>query len=182
MPSRRSRVAAVALLLVTSHGVIGAQGFSRFDAGASAGGSAFGWQPRFGVNGELPVTSLGWTSLTLDGSFARIDGSSSARSELLAGGRLATVARNAGWWVGADLVRRVGLTDLVEQPRISSGGWRRIGPFTLGLAASRRTARLNSTRHFGRSVVTSFSHFDTVTGQWDSTTRVTMVPDSARTS
>lgn len=182
MPSRCCRFAAVLLPLVTPVAVLGAQGPSRLDAGASAGGSAFGWQPRLGVGGALPAASLGPARLTMEGSFARIDGSTTPRSELLAGARLSTPDPNSGWWIGADVVRRVGLTDLVEQPRVSSGGWRRIGPFTVGVAASRRTARLSDIKRFDRNVITYFSYLDSLTGRWDSTARITTVADSARTS
>ena len=182
MTSCSRRVVAVLLLLVTSAGSAAAQDLPRFDAGASAGGSAFGWQPRLGIRGETPAVPLGRARLTLDGAFARVDGANIPRSELVAGARVSTAGTPAGWWIGSDVVRRVGLPGISEQPRISSGGWRRIGPLTLGVAASRRSARLTNVEHFGRSVVTYFSNLYSVAGRWDTTATITTVQDSARSS
>jgi AMP-activated protein kinase-like protein len=182
MTSPLNRIVLGLFLLVLLPGVAAAQGLSRLEVGASVRGSVFGWLPRFGVSGELPAPLGNWARFTIDGGFAQLDSTTAARSELRAGARLSTANVDAGWWLGSDVVRRVGLSDLVEQPRISAGGWRRMGPFLVGVAASRRSAQLNEMKHSDRSVVTYFSYLDSLTGRWDSTAHMTTVTDSARSS
>ena len=182
MTSHCCRVAAFLFLFVTPLAVSHAQAAPRLDAGASAGGSVFGWQPQVGLAAESPAASLGWAAITAHASFARIEGTSAFRSSLLAGAQLSITREHGGWWMAGEVVRRSGLADVVEQPRISTGGWRRIGPLTIGIAASRRSARLSDTKYFTRDVVTYFSHLDSVSGQWDTVSRVATVADSARTS
>lgn len=182
MMSRVCRVVALLLPLITPLSLVGAQGAPLLEAGASAGGSAFGWQPQVGLAGNLPAASFGWARVSLHGSLARIDGSSTMRSELLGGGSLSTAPGGTGWWIGSDVMRRTGLKDIVEQPRVSTGGWRRIGPVTIGIAASRRSARLMDMIHFARTIVRNEGRLDTISGQWDSIPHVTTVADSARSS
>lgn len=180
MTPHRCRLVAFLIPLVTPAAVGSAQGMTHVDAGAGAGGSAFGWQPQLGLEAESGAATLGWARLTAHGSFARVDGAS--RSQLLAGARLTTAPGEAGWWMAADVIRRTGLPDLVEQPRISTGAWHRFGPLTIGLAASRRSAQLSTVRHFGRDVLTYVWQKDSISGQWDSIPRTTRVSDSAATS
>ena len=98
------------------------------DAGAGAGGSVFGWQPRVGIGAELPVISLGSTSLSWRGALDRVAASNGTSPlEIVTGARFSLASASAGWWVGGDVVHRSGFKDAVEQPRIETGGWRRIG-------------------------------------------------------
>jgi hypothetical protein len=180
MTSHRCRLVTCLFPFVTPAVIASGQGMPRFDAGAGAGGSAFGWQPQLGLGAETPGASLGSARLTVHGSFARVQGSSG--SQLLAGARLGTAPGDGGWWMAADVVRRTGVPDLVEQPRISTGGWRRIGPLTIAIAASRRSAQLSTVRHFARDVLTYVMRQDSLSGQWDSIPRLTSVADSAATS
>lgn len=159
-----------------------AQTLPRLEAGAGAGGSAFGWQPKVGLGGESPTISLGWMALSAHGSFARIDGAGVVRSASIAGARLSVGAGDRGWWLAGDVIRRAGLHDLIEQPRISGGGWGRFGPLTIAVSASRRAAQLSDTRYFTREVVTYFDQLDSVSGQWDTIPHTTTVADSARTN
>lgn len=158
------------------------QTLPRLEAGAGSGGSAFAWQPQVGISAESPSTSLGSMSLSAHGSFARIDGAGVLRSALLAGARLSVGTSDRGWWLAGDVVRRTGLRELAEQPRISGGGWGRFGPLTIAVSASRRSAQLSDTRYFTREVVTYFDQLDSLTGQWDTIPRTTTVADTARTN
>lgn len=182
MTFRGCRVVAFPLLLITPLVSSGAQSIPRFDAGAGAGGSAFGWQPQLGLGVEAPAVSLGSMWLMTHGSIARVDAGGATRSELLSGAKLSTAPGTTGWWIGTDFVRRTGLRDLIEQPRITAGGWRRIGPVTIGISASRRSARLTDVRHFTREILKYETHLDSISGQWDSVPRLTMVNDSTRTN
>jgi hypothetical protein len=181
MSYRRCRVVAVAVLFVTSPSALRAQAAPRLEAGASAGGSAFGWQPHLGVGGELPLPALGRTHVSLHGGFAQFAASAAPRSQMIGGATLSTAPGNSGWWLGGEAVRRSGLKDLSERPRVSTGGWYRFGPLTMGITASRRSADWSAVTHSVRSIVSYVSHQDSLTGYWDSTRTVTSVTDSTRT-
>ena len=181
MTSRSCRIVALLILLTTSATVLRAQTVPRLEAGASAGGSAFGWEPHVGFGGEVMVPPLGIFRAALHGSMSRFDASSSmARSEMTGGLRLSTAPATAGWWFGVGVVRRTGLKDLTEGPRISTGGWSRIGPVVLGLSSSRRSAQLSTLSHFSRDLVTSYASLDSITGRWHTTSTTTRVLDSSR--
>lgn len=182
MTSRFRRLVAFLVPLATGSAVAGAQTVPRVEAGASAGGSAFGWQPHIGVGGELLVPPLGAVRASLHGTMAKFDATNAARSEMTRGAKLSTPPGDQGWWLSADVVRRTGLKDLAERPRISSGGWRRIGPVIVGVAASRRSADLATVRYVDRELTTHFSYLDSITGEWDTTSTTTTVTDTARTS
>jgi hypothetical protein len=180
MTSRERRfIAAIVPLVIATH-LVDAQGPSRLDAGAGAGGSVFGWQPRIGIAGALQAASLGPAALSWHGSLDRVAAPSTSMYELTSGGRLFVAGHSAGWWLGGDLIRRGGFKDAVEQPRIETGGWRRIGNVVVTLSAARRSADMNSMLHFTRNVTSYYAYLDSITGRWDSTLVARTVGDSAR--
>jgi len=152
------------------------------DAGAGAGGSVFGWQPRVGIGAELPVISLGSTSLSWRGALDRVAASNGTSPlEIVTGARFSLASASAGWWVGGDVVHRSGFKDAVEQPRIETGGWRRIGNVVVSVSGARRsTSDLSS--YATRRVSTYFKYLDSLTGRWDSTLVTQTFGDSNRVS
>jgi hypothetical protein len=180
MTSRESRLVAVIFLLVAVAGPVGAQAPARFDAGAGAGGSAFGWQPRVGLGSETQALSLGVLRASMYGSLHRFAGVSAAQYDVAAGARLSSAPGANGWWLGRDVVRHNGFKDAVEQPRIETGGWHRIGPVVVTISAARRSAALSGMALFTRSVTRYYAYLDSVTGHWDSTRVTRDVTDSVR--
>jgi len=157
-----------------------AQTVLRFDAGGGAGGSAFGWQPRVGLNGEMQAGSLGPIRTLLRGALDRVAAPSSSPYELFGGVRLASPTGPTGWWVGAALMKRNGFKDAVEQPRIETGGWRRFGNVVVTVSAARRSAALSGTAYSSHSVTNTNVYLDTATGHWDSVRVVRTITDSTR--
>ena len=172
----------VTLLVLLAVVPLDAQTLSRFDADGGAGGSAFGWQPRIGLNGELQAGSLGPIRALLHGALDRVTAPASSQYELLGGARLASAPAATGWWLGASVLKRNGFKDAVEQPRIETGGWRRIGNVVVSVSAVRRSAAVSGTARFSRSVSDTYVYLDSTTGHWDSTRVVRTVADSARRS
>ena len=180
MTLRECRLVTLFVLLVAVP--LDAQTLARLDAGGGAGGSAFGWQPRIGLNGEMQAGSLGSIRALLHGALDRVAAPTSSQYELLGGVRLASAPTATGWWLGATALKRNGFKDAVEQPRIETGGWRRIGNVVVSISAVRRSAAVSGTAHFSRSVTNSYVYLDSTTGHWDSTRVVRTVADSARRS
>ena len=172
----------VPLLVLSAIAPLEAQTLSRFEAGAGSGGSAFGWQPRVGLNGEMPATSLGPIRALLRGALDRVAAPASSPYELFGGARLATPAGPTGWWLGATVMKRNGFKDAIEQPRIETGGWRRIGNVVVTVSAARRKAALSGMGYSYRTVTNTNVYLDTLTGKWDSVRVVTHVTDSSRRS
>jgi len=174
-------VAAILPLAIVTH-QLAAQAPSRLDAGGGAGGSVFGWQPRVGIGAELPVASLGAATISWRGALDRVTSSNgSSPFELVSGARVTLSSASSGWWVGGDVVRRSGFKDAVEQPRIETGGWRRIGSFVLTVSGARRSTSSLSA-YSVRRVNSYFKYLDTLTGRWDSTLVTQTFGDSSRGS
>ena len=184
MTARTCRLALVAIAALAMAGPLGAQLPDRLDAGAGAGsgGSVFGWQPRVGVTGSVRALSLGSALLDWHGALARVAGPAVSMVEASTGARLAVGASEAGWWIGSDVIRRSGFKDVVEQPRVETGGWRRIGPVVVTISAARRNAALAEMRQISRRSTSFFVFQDTLTGRWDSTEVTRTLNDSARVS
>lgn len=183
MKARDCRLAAVILPFAIAVHRVAAQAPSRLDAGAGAGGSVFGWLPRVGVNAELPVLALAGGSLSLHGAFDRVAASNgSSPFELVSGARVSMASASSGWWLGGDVVRRSGFNDAVEQPRIETGGWRRIGNFVLTVSGARRSTSNLIASAGGRRMTSYVKYLDTLTGRWDSTLVTQTFGDSTRGS
>ena len=184
MIRRACRLFVVVAALIATADPVGAQLPERLDAGAGAGsgGSVFGWQPRVGVNGSVRAASLGSVLLDWHGALARITAPTVSMVEATTGARLAVGAPATGWWIGGDVIRRSGFKDAVEQPRIETGGWRRIGNVVVTVSAVRRNAALAEMRQITRSSTSYFVFQDTLTGRWDSTLVTRTFNDSARVS
>ena len=172
----------VTLLVLAGTAPLEAQAFSRFDAGGGAGGSAFGWQPRVGLDAEMEAASLGPLRALLRGALDRVAAQTISPYELLGGARLVSPPGARGWWVGAAMVKRNGFKDAVEKPRIETGGWRRLGSVVVTVSAARRSAALSGMAHYSHDAISTSVYFDTLTGHWDSTRVVTTVTDSTRRS
>jgi hypothetical protein len=182
MTSRRCRFAEAIIPLIMNASPLAAQIAGRFDAGGGAGGSVFGWQPRVQLGGALQAASLGEFALTLHGAVDRVSALSSSNFELVTGARLSTRSVDRGWWLGGDVVRRSGFEDAVEEPRIETGGWRRIGNVVLTITGARRSAAFSATSRVSRQI-TGFSVFqDTLTGHLDSIPFTRSETDSSRVS
>ena len=182
MTARACRLAAAILPLAVCAHRVAAQPPRRLDAGAGAGGSVFGWQPRMGIGAELPVVSLGNASMSLRGELDRVAASNgSSPFELVSGARVTLSSAHSGWWVGGDVVRRSGFRDVVEQPRVETGGWRRIGNFVLSISGARRSTSSWS-GYAVRHATSYLKYLDTLTGRWDSTLVTQSVGDSSRGS
>ena len=180
MTARDYRLAAAILPFVIAAHRVAAQEPTRLDAGGGTGGSVFGWQPRVGIGAELPVIASGDASVSWRGALDRVAASNgSSPFELVSGARVTLASASSGWWLGGDIVRRNGFKDAVEQPRIETGGWRRIGNFVLSVSGARRsTSSLGAT---GVRRVTSYvKYLDTLTGRWDSTMVTQTFGDSSR--
>jgi predicted carbohydrate-binding protein with CBM48 len=180
MKARDSRLIALILPFAIATHRVAAQGANRLDAGAGAGGSVFGWQPRVGIGADLPVMSLGNATLSWRGALDRVSASNgSSPFELVSGARVTLASPSSGWWLGSDVVRRSGFKDAVEEPRVETGGWRRIGNFVLSISGARRST--SSLATYGLRHVTSyFRYMDTLTGRWDSTMVSRTIEDSSR--
>jgi hypothetical protein len=182
MTSRRCRFTGAFIPLVISASPVGAQVAARFDAGGGAGGSVFGWQPRVQLDGALHAGSLGAVALTLHGAVDRVSALNNANYELVSGARLATRSVDRGWWLGGDVVRRSGFKDAVEEPRIETGGWRRIGNVVVTISAARRSATFSGISRVDHQV-SGFTVFrDTLTGRLDSIPFSRTETDSSRIS
>lgn len=182
MTGRDCRLAAAILPLAVAAHRLAAQPVSRLDAGAGAGGSVFGWQPRMGIGAELPVLSLGNASLSLRGALDRVSASNgSSPFELVSGARATLSSAYSGWWVGSEIVRRSGFRDVREQPRVETGGWRRIGNFVFSISGAHRTTSSWS-GYSVRHVTSYLKYLDTLTGRWDSTMVTQTFGDSTRGS
>jgi hypothetical protein len=155
---------------------------ARLEAGAGAGGSVFGWQPRVGVTGSLRAISSGALSLDWHGALARVAMPSASTYEAAAGARLSLSMPAGGWWVGGDAFRRGQFKDAIEQPRIETGGWRQLGNFALTVYAARRSAAMQGTSYFTHTSTSYFTFLDTSTGRWDSTLVTRTIGDSTRSS
>ncbi len=151
-------------------------------AGAGAGGSVFGWQPRVGVNGSVRAMSVGSARLDWHGALARVTAPAISMVEASTGAKLSVGSPAMGWWFGGDVIRRAGFKDAVEQPRMETGGWRRIGNFVITISAARRNAALAEMRQFTRSSTSYFKFQDSLTGLWDSTLVTRTFNDSSRVS
>lgn len=172
----------VTLLSVVANVSAAAQTVSRLDAGAGTGGSAFGWQPRVGLNGELQAASLGSLRALFAGAVDRVEEPATFQYDMLAGVRLASAPAQTGWWIGGDAVRRNGFKDAVERPRVEVGGWHRIGNVVLTVTAVRRSAVVFGTSYSSRTVVDYNVYLDTIAGRWDSVRVVRTVGDSTTRS
>ena len=155
---------------------------SRLDAGAGAGGSAFGWQPRVGLNAELQAVSLGPMRALFTGGVDRIAAPATFAYDLRGGVRLVSAPAATGWWSGLSAIERNEFKDVVEQPRIEAGGWHRLGSVVFTIAAVRRSAAVLGTSYFSRTITSHNTYFDTTAGRWDTTVVVRTVGDSARRS
>ena len=181
------RICRLAIVVAALHAAVTslrAQLPERVDAGvgAGSGGSVFGWQPRVGVNGAVRAASLGSVRLDWHGALARVTGSAVSLVEANTGARLAVGGAATGWWIGGDVIRRSGFRDAVEQPRLETGGWQRIGNVVVTISAARRNAALAEMREFTRSATSYFVFQDSLTGRWDSTQVTRTFNDSARVS
>ena len=181
------RICRLAIVVAALHAAVTslrAQLPERVDAGvgAGSGGSVFGWQPRVGVNGAVRAASLGSVRLDWHGALARVTGSAVSLVEASTGARLAVGGAATGWWIGGDVIRRSGVRDAVEQPRLETGGWQRIGNVVVTISAARRNAALAEMREFTRSATSYFVFQDSLTGRWDSTQVTRTFNDSARVS
>ena len=155
---------------------------SRLDAGAGAGGSAFGWQPRVALNAELQAASLGSMRALLTGGVDRIAAPATFAYDLRGGVRLVSAPAATGWWTGLSAVERDELKDVVERPRVEAGGWHRLGSVVFTIAAVRRSAAVLGTSYFSRTVTSYNTYFDSTAGRWDTTRIVRTVGDSTRRS
>jgi hypothetical protein len=184
MTARTCRLAVVPAALMAAAHSLGAQLPERLDAGAGAGsgGSVFGWQPRIGVNGSVRALSLGNALLDWHGALARVTAPSLSMVEASTGARLSVGGASSGWWIGGDVIRHSGFRDAVEQPRVETGGWRRIGNVVVTVAAVRRNASLAEMRQITRTSTSVFVFQDSLTGQWDSTRVTRTFDDSTRVS
>jgi len=183
MTARTCLAVAVAAFLAGAES-LAAQLPERLDAGAGAGagGSVFGWQPRVGVNGSVRAMSLGSARLDWHGALARVTAPAVSMVEASTGAKLTVGGSAMGWWVGGDVIQRAGFKDAVEQPRMETGGWRRIGNVVVTISAARRNAALAEMRQFSRSTTSYFRFQDSLTGLWDSTLVTRTFNDSARVS
>lgn len=179
MTARYCRLVASILPLVIAIDPLSAQVPSRLEAGAGAGGSVFGWQPRVGVAAAQPF-SLGPVVATWHGSFNRLGAPSTSLSELTAGARVSGGTATTSTWLGFEAIRRSGFKDVVEQPRVETGGWRRFGNLVLTISAARRNAHWASMSRFSRTITGKIAVFDTVRGTWDSIPQTRTFDDSAR--
>ena len=184
MTARTRRLVVVVAALVAAAHPLAAQLPERVDAGAGAGsgGSVFGWQPRVGVNAAVRAASLGYARLDWHGALARVTAPTVSMVEASTGAKLTVGQSNMGWWVGGDVIRRNGFKDAVEQPRIETGGWRRVGNVVVTISAARRNAALAEMRQITRSSTSFFKFQDSLTGQWDSTEVTRTFDDTARVS
>lgn len=183
MTARTCRLVVVAAFVAAGN-PLAAQLPERVDAGAGAGsgGSVFGWQPRVGVNAAVRAASLGYARLDWHGALARVTAPTVSMVEASTGAKLTIGQSSMGWWVGGDVIRRNGFKDAVEQPRIETGGWRRVGNVVVTISAARRNASLAEMRLITRSSTSFFKFQDSLTGQWDSTEVTRTFDDSARVS
>lgn len=182
MRSRGCRFTAAIIPLVIGASPLGAQLGGRFDAGGGAGGSVFGWQPRVQLGGALQAATLGALVLSWHGALGRVSALDNAKYELVTGGRLATRSVDRGWWVGGDVTRRSGFKDAIEEPRIETGGWHRIGNVVVTISAAKRSVSFSSASRINR-LVTGFNIYqDTLTGRLDSIPFSRTETDSSRTS
>jgi hypothetical protein len=161
---------------------LAAQQPARLEAGAGAGGSVFGWQPRVGVAGSTKAILLGALSLDWHGALARVAMPSSSMHEAQVGARLSLVRPSGGWWAAGDAFRRSGFKDVIERPSIETGGWRQLGNFVLTVSAARRSAAVQGISYFTHTSTSYFRYLDTISGRWDSTLVTRTVGDSARAS
>src|SRR4051812_47065626 len=161
MTARAFRLAASAFTSMILASSIAAQLPARLEAGAGAGGSVFGWQPRVGVTGSIEAISLGAVSLDWHAALARVAMPGRSTYEAAAGARLSLGTPSAGWWVGGDAFRRSGFKDAIEQPRIETGGWRQLGSFILTISAARRTASMQGISYFTHTSTSYFTFLDT---------------------
>ena len=184
MPVRTCRFAIVVAGVIAVADPLAAQLPERLDAGAGAGagGSVFGWQPRVGVNGSVRAVSLGSAVLDWHGALARVTAPAVSMVEASTGAKLSIGDVGVGWWVGGDVIRRTGFKDAVEQPRIETGGWRRIGNVVVTISAARRNAAFAEMRQLTHSATSYFVFQDTLTGRWDSTLVTRTFNDSSRVS
>lgn len=184
MPVRTCRFAIVVAGVIAVADPLAAQLPERLDAGAGAGagGSVFGWQPRVGVNGSVRAVSLGSAVLDWHGALARVTAPAVSMVEASTGAKLSIGDVGVGWWVGGDVIRRTGFKDAVEQPRIETGGWRRIGNVVVTISAARRNAAFAEMRQLTHSSTSYFVFQDTLTGRWDSTLVTRTFNDSSRVS
>ena len=153
MTARSCRlILAFAALSAATH-PLAAQLPERLDAGAGAGsgGSVFGWQPRVGVSGSVRAASLGSAFLDWHGALARVTAPTVSMVEASTGVKLSVGSVATGWWVAGDVIRRSAFKDAVEQPRIETGGWRRIGNVVVTISAARRNAALAEMRQLTRN-------------------------------
>ena len=174
-----TRLVASILPLVIAVSPVNAQYPSRLEAGAGAGGSVFGWQPRVGVAAAQPF-ALGPVDATWHAAFNRLGAPNMALSELTTGARLSTGTSRSGLWFGAEAVRRSAFKDAVEQPRMETGGWRRIGDVVITISATRRNASWASMSYFSHTSTGYVTYFDTISGHLDSSLQTRTFGDSAR--
>ena len=179
MTSRGRRLVARLFLVITAGGPLGAQQVAHLGAGAGAGGSVFGWQPRIGMSGDVRALSLGAIDASLRGEVGHVTMPNASLVEVTSGVRLSTGGMT-GWWLGTEAVRRNGFKDAVERPRIETGGWHRIGNVVITISATRRSARLSSIARSARDVESWNVSLDSITGHLDSTRVVRTVRDSSR--
>jgi hypothetical protein len=179
MASRAYRFAAAILPFVIAIYPVGAQTPSWLEAGAGAGGSVFGWQPRIGAT-AADAFSLGTTVLSWHGSADRTTAGTRSLLELTSGARLSTGTAAFGFWLGGGVIHRSGFNDDVERPRIETGGWRRIGNVVLTISAARRSASLAAMSHFTHTATGYAVYQDSITGGWDSIPQTRTFGDSSR--
>ena len=132
---------------------LAAQLLSRAGAGGTVAAVGAEWQPQLALDGEVVSPSFAALRTSVHGSYARASGIDAPfASELVSGFRLSSLLPRGGIWLGTDLVRRTGVGDFVERPRVTAGSWRRIGELVLTVSASRRGTRYTSMRYSDRIV------------------------------
>lgn len=182
MTSRRCRFAEAIIPVVIGASPLAAQVAGRFDAGGGAGGSVFGWQPRVQLGGAIQVATFGALTLSWHGAVDRVSAFDSTKFELVTGARLGTRGVDRGWWLGGDVVRRNGFKDAIEEPRVETGGWHRIGNVVVTISAARRSVAFASASRINRLVSGFNVYRDTLTGHLDSIPFSRTETDSSRVS
>lgn len=122
-----------------------AQLISRAGAGGTMAAAGTGWQPQLALDGEVVSPAFALFRTSLNASYARSSGlDAPVATELVTGLRFSSLLPRGGVWLGTDLVRRTGVGDFVERPRLTAGSWRRIGELVLTVSASRRGTRYST--------------------------------------
>jgi AMP-activated protein kinase-like protein len=146
-------VMTATIAVATHPSALAAQLISRAGAGGTVAAVGAGWQPQIALDGEIVSPAVASLRTSVNGSYARASGMDAPfATELVSGLRLSSLLPRGGVWLGADLVRRTGVGDFVERPRLTAGTWRRIGELVLTVSASRRGTRYSSMSYSDRIV------------------------------